>query len=86
MTIRTVETTVTFLHPFTLSSVDGLQPAGTYRLDTDEKQTDGLSFVLFQRLTTMLYLSANPGQGQMGEAVRVDPAELAAALEADACS
>jgi hypothetical protein len=86
MSIRTIETTVTFLHPFTLSSIDGLQPAGTYRLGTDEEQTEGLSFVVFQRLTTVLYLSANPGQGQMGEVVRVDPAELAAALEADACS
>ena len=86
MTIRTVETTVTFLHPFTLSSVDGLQPAGTYRLDTDEKQTDGLSFVIFQRLTTMLHLPADSEPGQMREVVRVDPAELAAALEADACS
>jgi hypothetical protein len=45
MAVRTTETTVTFRHPFTLTSLDGPQPAGTYRLVTDEEEILGLSFL-----------------------------------------
>ena len=84
MSIRTTETTVTFRHPFTLTAIDGIQPAGTYRLVTDEQQIPGLSFVAFQRMTTALYLPSRPSPGCKREVVNVDPAELADALKADA--
>jgi hypothetical protein len=84
MSTRTTETTVTFSHPFTLSAVDGVQPAGTYRLTTDEEQLPGLSFIAFRRMTTMLHLPAKPLPGGKREIVSVDPAELAEALGADA--
>lgn len=84
MSIRTTETTVTFRRPFTLSAVDGVQPAGTYRLVTDEEQIPGLSFVAFQRMTTTLHLPSSPSPGCKREVVNVDPAELADALNADA--
>ena len=29
---RSIETTVTFRRPFTLAALDGVEPAGTYRL------------------------------------------------------
>jgi hypothetical protein len=84
MSTRTTERTVTFNRPFTLSSLDGLQPAGTYRLVTDEEELPGLSFQAFQRMHTTLYLPANSRPGHAREVVEVDPAELAEALEADA--
>ena len=84
MAMRTTETTVTFSRSFTLTSVDGVQPAGTYRLSVDEQEIEGLSFRAFQRVSTMLHLPANPAPGRKRELVQVDPQELAGALAADA--
>ncbi len=49
MPTRSTTTAVTFKAPFKLSSVDGEQPAGTYRVETDEEQVDGLSYSAFHR-------------------------------------
>lgn len=84
MAIRTTETTVTFGRPFTLSAVEGRQPAGTYLLVTDEEQIPDLSFVAFRRMTTMLHLPADPVPGCTRHVVCVDPAELSEALRTDA--
>ena len=84
MATRTTETSVTFVHSFTLSSVDGVQPPGTYDLTTDEEQLPGLSFNAFRRLATLLHLPANPHHGRTHYVVQVDPQELAEALAADA--
>lgn len=83
MTTRTTEATVTFRRPFTLDALDGVQPAGTYRVETDEELLPGLSFDAFQRVATMLHLPAMSAPGGRRQVVTVDPAELAAALAAD---
>jgi hypothetical protein len=83
MTTRTTETTVTFRRPFTLVALDVAQPAGTYRVETDEELLEGLSFDAFQRVATMLHLPAMSASGGRRQVITVDPAELAAALEAD---
>jgi hypothetical protein len=83
MSVRTSETTVTFKHPFMLAAFDGPQPAGTYRLVTDEQEIPGLSFSAFQRTATMLHLPALAMSGRSTEVFLVDPADLIAALEAD---
>ena len=83
MTTRTTETTVTFRRPFTLAALDGAQPAGIYRVETDEERLEGLSFDAYQRIATMLHLPAMSAAGGRRQVVTVDPAELAAALEAD---
>jgi hypothetical protein len=84
MSTRSTERTITFGHPFTLSSVHGRQPSGAYQLITEEEQLEGLSFQAFQRVRTLLFLPANSRPGHASEVVNVDPAELAAALAADA--
>ena len=56
MPVRTTETTVTFKRPFILPELEGPQPAGTYRLVTDEEEISGLSFLAFRRTGTMLRL------------------------------
>jgi hypothetical protein len=84
MSTRTTETTVTFNRSFTLSSIDGALPAGTYRVSVDEEEIEGLSFSAFQRVATMLHIPANPAPGRRRELVQVDPQELAGALAADA--
>ena len=54
MSTRTTVTTVTFRHSFTLSALEGAQPAGTYRLVTEEEQIPSLSFIAFRRTETLL--------------------------------
>jgi hypothetical protein len=84
MSTRTTETTVTFCRPFTLLSVEGAQPAGTYRLVTEEEQIPGLSFTAFRRTATLLHLPADPAPGATRQVVSVSPDELAEALASDA--
>ena len=54
MSTRTTVTTVTFQRSFTLSALEGTQPAGTYRLVTEEEQIPSLSFIAFRRTETLL--------------------------------
>ena len=83
MSTRAIQTTVTFHKPFTLSSIDGPQPAGTYQLEAEEEQIDGLSFSAFRRTTLLLFLPADPAPGATRHVVQVDPLELSEALLAD---
>ena len=39
MTERTTRTSVTFSHPFSLAGIDGVQHAGTYRIEAVEVRT-----------------------------------------------
>ena len=81
---RSTETTVTFRRPFALAAIDGVQPAGTYRLVEEQEEIPGLSFVAFRRISTLLHVPANPAPGETCQVVPVLPDELAAALAADA--
>lgn len=83
MTIRTRETTVTFRHPFKLSVLDHVQPAGTYRLIIDEEEIPGISFLAYQRSATMLHTPAISTAGTSGQVFAVSSGELAKALEID---
>ena len=83
MAVRTTETTVTFKRRFTLPSVDCPQPAGTYRLVTDEEEILGLSFLAFRRTATMLHIPAICDFRPSQSGLLRRSAELAAALEAD---
>jgi hypothetical protein len=80
---RSIETTVTFRRPFTLAALDGVQPAGTYRL-VEEEEIAGLSFVAFRRVATLLHVPANPAPGDTCQVVVILPDDLAEALAADA--
>ncbi len=80
MTTRTARKTVTFRQPFALSGVDGIQPAGTYTVDTDEETIDALSFLAWRRVATTI-------QGERDgatEVCRIDPVDLEASLLRDA--
>jgi hypothetical protein len=84
MFTRSTESTICFSKPFRLSQFDQAQPAGSYRLITEEERLEGLSFEAFQRVRTLLYLPAVALPGRAREVVDVDPVELAAALVVDA--
>ena len=82
MTMRITETTITFRRPFHLTALDCLQPAGTYRLVTDEILD--LSSRAYRRTATMLHTPAvSVHFSDWKQAFLVDPSELAAAFEAD---
>lgn len=83
MPVRSTETTVTFKRPFTLPELDRPQPAGTYRLVTDEEEISGLSFLAFRRIATMLRLPSLTTSGKPEQMISIDVADLAAALTAD---
>ena len=84
MSTRTTEATVTFRRPFKLAALEGEQPAGTYRLVTEEEQIHGLSFIAFRRTATLLHLPADPASAGIRQVVSVSTDELAEALAADA--
>jgi hypothetical protein len=81
MTTRTNSEMVTFPHPFTLSGVDGVQPAGQYRIETEEVLIESLSFVAYRRVSTIIRLPGRPGSGDLEQVVDVVPEELTAILE-----
>ena len=81
--MRTIETMVTFRHPFVLAALEATQPAGTYRVVTEEEEIDGLSFVAFRRTATLLHLPALSTASATQQVVNVDPLEWTAIVEAD---
>lgn len=81
--MRTTETTVTFRRPFNLPEFEGPQPAGTYRLLTDEEEIPGLSFVAFRRVGTILRIPSLAKSGRPEQMISIDAKDLAAALTAD---
>ncbi len=84
MSLRTRRETVTFARPFTLRGIDGEQAAGTYLVETDEELIDGLSFLAWRRVATVMFLPSRPGGSALGRIATVDPLELAAARARDA--
>lgn len=88
MMTRTSTRTVTFGEPFTLSGLEGEQPAGTYTIETDEELIPSLSFTAYRRTATWLRLpgrreGAEPSAG-FSEVVAIDPVELDRVLARDA--
>jgi hypothetical protein len=83
MTERLNKTSVTFAHPFTLEGVEEMFPPGTYAIETTEQQLDGLTLVAYRRTQTTIELPSGrlPNARQLLE---IDPADLDAALAADA--
>ena len=60
MTVRTTSKTVTFMHPFNLSGMDEVQPAGTYTVETDEELLQTSSLPAYRRISTLMRLPARP--------------------------
>ncbi len=83
MSIRSSEALVTLSHPFRTSGLDAVQPAGTYRVVTDEEEIIGISFLAFRRTATTLHVPAIEISATARQVVAIDPAELDAILEAD---
>jgi hypothetical protein len=81
MTIRTTRKTVTFARPFILKGVDRILPAGDYRVLTDEELIEELSFPVYRRVSTMIFVPTESASSV--EMVPVDPVDLETAQERD---
>jgi hypothetical protein len=84
MMTRTKRETLKFIHPFFLKGVDRTLPPGEYQVVTDEELIDGLSFPVYRRISTMIFVPAQSHPGSSIEMVTVDPLDLQAARDRDA--
>lgn len=82
MPIRTTRTHVTFNAPFTLPELDGVQPAGSYDVETDEEAFEGNGRTVYVRVATLLRVCS----AGLARTVTINPAGLQAALERDAAA
>ena len=83
MTVRTTTRTITFRRPFFLKGADGVQPPGTYAVETNEEQVPGVSFLAYRRISTTIILSVPYAGGAVRQVVTIDPADLEAAQTMD---
>ena len=83
MTVRTSSKTLTFAHPFLLKGVDRILAAGDYQVVTDEELIEELSFPVYRRVATMIFVPAKSGSASTVEMVTIDPQDLQAAQELD---
>jgi len=83
MTARSTTRNVTFRRAFSLQGVEGMQPPGTYTIETDEEQIPGLSFLAYRRIATTITLLVPYGGGAVRQAVTIDPTDLEAAQAMD---
>ncbi len=84
MTTRTTRKFVTFRRPFLLKGIDRTLPAGQYEVITDEELIEGLSFPVYRRFATMMYVPAHSHPGSSVEMVTIEPDALRAAQDRDA--
>ncbi len=83
MTTRSHSKSIVFSHPFELKGVDRILPPGNYRVVTDEELIEELSFPVYRRMATMIFVPAESHHASSVEMVAIDPQELQAALERD---
>ena len=82
MNTRSRETAIIFRKPFSLSALDHMQSAGTYRLAVDEEEIPAASFLAYRQIATMLHAPSLSTSGS-SRVFTVSAGELARALEVD---
>jgi len=82
MTQRSTDKMVTFRRPFCLKGVDRLLPPADYRVVTDEELIEGVSFPVYRRVATVIFVPGPSGRGT--EMVTIEPSDLQAAQDEDA--
>jgi hypothetical protein len=85
MPTRTNSKTVTFAHPFLLKGVDRVLSAGDYKVATDEELVQELSFPVYRRVATMIFVPAESHASSV-EMVAIDPRDLQEAQDRDAAT
>ena len=70
--------------PVRAEGVDRILPAGAYWVVTDEELIEGISFPVYRRVATMIFVPGRAHGASSVEMVPIDPRDLQAALERDA--
>jgi hypothetical protein len=83
MITRTHSKSVVFSQPFLLKGVDRVLPPGEYRVMTDEELIEGLSFLAYRRVSTVIFVPAQSHHASSVEMVAIDPRDLQAAQDQD---
>ena len=83
MAIRTSTKIVTFKRPFILGGFNEVLPAGAYSVETDEEPIEGISFLVYRRIMTLIHLPARSGNPGLTRTLTIDPNELEEALMRD---
>ena len=83
MTTRTKRKIVTFIYTFLLKGIDRTLPPGDYQVITDEELIDALSFPVYRRVSTMIFVPAQSHRASSIEMVTIDPLDLQAAQDQD---
>ncbi len=83
MTIRTSSKFVIFNHPFEIGSLPEVQPAGSYQIDIDEEMIEGLSFVAYKRVLTVIHLHSKNKLRSLTRALTISAKDLETALQKD---
>jgi hypothetical protein len=81
LTIRTTRTTVSFSRPFTLQTLEGVQPAGEYVVLIDDELIEGLSRIAYRRVATLFQTPAISASQR--QSFSISQTELDAALMKD---
>ena len=83
MTTRSHSKSIVFSHPFELKGVDRILPPGDYRVVTDEELIEELSFPVYRRVATMIFVPGESRHVSSIEMLAIDLQELQAAQERD---
>jgi hypothetical protein len=86
MIARSLSKTVVFCRPFLLKGIDRTLSAGEYRVVTDEELIEGLSFPVYRRVSTMIFVPAQSHGASSVEMVTIHPDDLQAAQDRDAAA
>jgi hypothetical protein len=82
MSTRTTNTIVHFSQPFELPDIDGINPAGDYKIVQDEELIEGLSQLAYQRVATFIHLPSISADNRRRQFVKIDPTLLEHLLSA----
>lgn len=83
MIARSHSKSVVFDHPFELKGIDRILPPGNYKVVTDEELAEELSFPVYRRVSTMIFVPGESHSASTVEMVIIDPQDLLEAQTRD---
>src|ERR1700740_927835 len=86
MTTRSRREMVHFKHPFRIKGIDRLLAPGAYEVVTDEEMIEGLSFLSFRRVATMIMVPGVAPRHSSMEMISISSVDLSDAQRDDACA
>jgi len=83
MITRTRNAQWVFNHAFELKGVGRSLPPGEYRVVTDEQLIEELSFPVYRRVSTIIFVPGQSRNASSVEMLTIDPHDLEAAQDRD---